>query len=84
MVRSVIPLPYIRDLLLLTKLHLLYAMKKVGGDMLDFFLTRLNQNAKIVVCGAISDYNKSRPQGIRNYTTLIAMRATMQGFVVYV
>jgi NADPH:quinone reductase-like Zn-dependent oxidoreductase len=59
-------------------------VKKVGGDMLDFFLTRLNRNAKIVVCGAISDYNKTRPQGIRNYTALIAMRATMQGFVVYV
>jgi len=55
----------------------------VGGDMLDFFLTRLNQHAKIVICGAISDYNKSRPQGIRNYTSLIAMRATMQGFVVF-
>jgi len=54
----------------------------VGGDMLDFFLTRLNKNANIVVCGAISDYNKSRPQGIRNYTALISMRATMQGFVV--
>lgn len=56
----------------------------VGGEMLDFFLTRLNKNAKIVVCGAISDYNEANPRGIKNYLTLISMRATMQGFIVYV
>lgn len=69
----------IYSLLIITILIIL-----VGGEMLDFFLTRLNQHAKIVVCGAISDYNSSQPRGIQNYLTLISMRATMQGFIVYV
>ena len=30
----------------------------VGGDILNFALTRLNQRARIVLCGAISDYSK--------------------------
>ncbi|KAF8294132.1 alcohol dehydrogenase [Clavulina sp. PMI_390] len=55
----------------------------VGGDILNFFLTRLNRNAKIVVCGAISDYNATKPTGITNYLTLISMRASMQGFIVF-
>lgn len=55
----------------------------VGGSLLDFFLTRLNQNAKIVLCGAISDYNTSKPTGLRNYTSLISMRAQLRGFIVF-
>lgn len=30
----------------------------VGGEMLDFMLTRLNAHARVVMCGAISDYSK--------------------------
>ena len=30
----------------------------VGGEMLDFMLGRLNEFARIVMCGAISDYSK--------------------------
>ena len=30
----------------------------VGGDILNFALTRLNQRARIVLCGAISDYSE--------------------------
>jgi hypothetical protein len=55
----------------------------VGGDILDYFLTRLNKNAHIVLCGAISQYNAAKPKGLQNYTALISMRARMEGFIVY-
>src|SRR5690348_6381782 len=47
-------------------------------------LTRLNKNARIVLCGAISAYNSSKPRGLQNYLTLIAQRASIRGFIVYV
>ncbi|KAF4571113.1 hypothetical protein EYR40_007600 [Pleurotus pulmonarius] len=55
----------------------------VGGDILDIALTRLNQGARIVLCGAISAYNAAKPKGISNYLTLISQRATIQGFIVF-
>ncbi|KAF8320982.1 alcohol dehydrogenase [Cantharellus anzutake] len=55
----------------------------VGGSILDFMLTRLNLNARIVLCGTISEYNSSKPRGLQNYQTLTAMRASIQGFIVF-
>ncbi|TFK40348.1 alcohol dehydrogenase [Crucibulum laeve] len=55
----------------------------VGGDILDFMLMRLNQKARIVLCGAISAYNAAKPKGLQNYLTLISQRATIQGFIVF-
>lgn len=55
----------------------------VGGNILDFALTRLNQGARIVLCGAISDYNSAQPTGIRSYMSLISQRARMEGFIVF-
>ncbi|KAF8739407.1 hypothetical protein AX14_009779 [Amanita brunnescens Koide BX004] len=55
----------------------------VGGEILDFLLTRLNLGARIVMCGAIATYNETKPQGLQNYSTLIRQRATMQGFIVF-
>jgi len=55
----------------------------VGGEMLDYFLTRLNKDAKIVLCGAISAYNAPTPRGLNNYLGLISQRARIQGFIVF-
>ncbi|OSD06614.1 alcohol dehydrogenase [Trametes coccinea BRFM310] len=55
----------------------------VGGDILNFMLTRLKQKARIVLCGAIADYNTSKPKGLSSYTNLIAQRAKMEGFIVF-
>jgi NADPH-dependent curcumin reductase CurA len=55
----------------------------VGGDVLDAVLTRLAKNARIPLCGAISQYNTSKPRGPGNYLALISQRATMQGFIVF-
>jgi NADPH-dependent curcumin reductase CurA len=56
----------------------------VGGDILDDVLARLAMHARIVICGAISQYNNTTPvQGPRNYLSLLVHRARMQGMVVF-
>ncbi|TDL25875.1 alcohol dehydrogenase [Rickenella mellea] len=55
----------------------------VGGEILDFALTRLNQKARIVLCGAISDYNAPKPRGLQSYLNLISQRARIEGFIVF-
>ncbi|WP_338845827.1 NADP-dependent oxidoreductase [Massilia sp. W12] len=55
----------------------------VGGDILDAALTRLAVGARIVICGAISQYNNQQPvRGPANYLSLLVKRATMKGMVV--
>lgn len=55
----------------------------VGGDILDFALTRLNKGARIALCGAISQYNATKPKGISSYLNLIAQRSKLEGFLVF-
>ncbi len=55
----------------------------VGGDILDAVLTRLARGARVVICGAISQYNNTTPvKGPANYLQLLVNRATMTGIVV--
>jgi len=54
----------------------------VGGEILDFLLTRLKNGARIALCGAISAYNTTKPKGLQSYLNLISQRATLQGFIV--
>ncbi len=55
----------------------------VGGDILDAALARLARGARVVICGAISQYNNlDAVQGPSNYMSLLVNRARMQGFVV--
>ena len=56
----------------------------VGGEILDAALGRLRMNARVVICGAISQYNnKENVKGPSNYLSLLVNRATMQGMVVF-
>jgi NADPH-dependent curcumin reductase CurA len=56
----------------------------VGGEILDTVLTRINRGARIVICGAISQYNNTTPvKGPSNYMMLLVARARMQGMVVF-
>ena len=56
----------------------------VGGEILDAALTRLSRGARIVICGAISQYNAAEAGvGPSNYLSLLVKRATMTGFVVF-
>lgn len=55
----------------------------VGGDILNAALTKLRKQARIVICGAISQYNnKTAVKGPSNYLSLLVNRASMQGMVV--
>ncbi len=56
----------------------------VGGDILDLALARLNRHARVVICGAISQYNNTTPvKGPANYLNLLVQHARMEGFVVF-
>ncbi len=56
----------------------------VGGDILDTVLTHINMKARIVICGAISQYNNaSSVKGPSNYLSLLVNRARMEGLVVF-
>lgn len=55
----------------------------VGGEILEAALSRLRKQARIVICGAISQYNNMEDmKGPRNYMSILVNRATMQGMVV--
>ncbi len=56
----------------------------VGGEILDSALTRMARGGRIVICGAISQYNAAEAvAGPSNYLSLLVKRATMAGFVVF-
>jgi len=55
----------------------------VGGDILDAALTQLAPRARVIICGAISQYNNTTPvKGPSNYLSLLVNRASMTGMVV--
>ena len=56
----------------------------VGGEILDIVMTRLARKARIVICGAISQYNNTTAvKGPANYLSLLVNRARMEGMVVF-
>jgi NADPH-dependent curcumin reductase CurA len=58
----------------------------VGGEILDHALARLAYGARVVLCGAISQYNnlgERNPVGPKNYFNLIMQHARMEGFLVF-
>jgi len=56
----------------------------VGGEILDNVLARINRKARIIICGAISQYNATTAvQGPKNYLSLLVNRARMEGMVVF-
>jgi NADPH-dependent curcumin reductase len=56
----------------------------VGGEVLDVCLGLLDRGARVVICGAISQYNAGAElRGPANYLSLLVNRARMQGFVVF-
>jgi NADPH-dependent curcumin reductase CurA len=54
----------------------------VGGVILDDVLANLAMRARVVLCGAISQYNATERHGIENTAVLITRRARMEGFLV--
>lgn len=55
----------------------------VGGEILDAVLSKIAMKARVVISGAISQYNNPRFRGPNNYMALLTYRARMEGFVVF-
>jgi NADPH-dependent curcumin reductase CurA len=56
----------------------------VGGTILEAALANLARGARIVICGAISQYCNTGPvAGPSNYMSLLVNRATMKGMLVF-
>lgn len=56
----------------------------VGGEILDIVLGQIRMKARIIICGAISQYNnKEAVKGPANYLSLLVNRAKMEGIVVF-
>jgi NADPH-dependent curcumin reductase CurA len=55
----------------------------VGGEILEAALTRLARGARVVLCGAVSQYNAENVKGPSNYLALLVFRASMTGMVVF-
>jgi NADPH-dependent curcumin reductase CurA len=55
----------------------------VGGEILDAALAGLARRGRVIICGAISQYNATGPiAGPANYLSLLVNHGTMTGFVV--
>lgn len=55
----------------------------VGGEILDDVLACLARGARVVISGAVSQYNATSVRGPANYMQLLVQRASMTGFVVF-
>ncbi len=57
--------------------------ENVGGEIMDAVFGMLNLNARVVLCGLISQYNATgRPSGPTNFPRLLMHRVHLQGFIV--
>jgi NADPH-dependent curcumin reductase CurA len=55
----------------------------VGGEILDIALANLKFKGRVVICGAISQYNATTVKGPSNYLSLLTNRGKMEGFIVF-
>jgi NADPH-dependent curcumin reductase CurA len=55
----------------------------VGGEILDAALANLAMRGRVVICGAISQYNSKKIEGPKNYLSLLVRRGRMEGFMVF-
>ena len=56
----------------------------VGGEQLEAAIVATRDHARIVLCGAVSQYNAATPPpGPRNLAIAIGRRLRLQGFIVH-
>ena len=53
----------------------------VGGETLNEVLARINDHARIILCGAISQYDSAPGPGPANIVNAISRRALLKGFI---
>jgi NADPH-dependent curcumin reductase len=63
------------------KISILY--DNVGGEQLDIGLAHLAMGARVVICGAISQYNNASIQGPKNYMKIVTARGYITGIIVF-
>lgn len=56
--------------------------ENVGGPVMEAEFMNLAEEARIVLCGLISEYNLPEPAGLRNLWQVIVKRATIHGFLI--
>ena len=56
--------------------------ENVGGKTLDAVLLNMRLHGRIPVCGMISQYNLTQPEGVTNLANLIFKQIRMEGFTV--
>ena len=61
--------------------HVFY--DNVGGPLLDTALLHLGRGARVVICGAISQYNKKPFYGPSNYMKIVTARGYITGIIVF-
>jgi len=61
--------------------HVFY--DNVGGPLLDTALLHLGRGARVVICGAISQYNKKPFYGPSNYMKIVVARGYINGIIVF-
>lgn len=54
----------------------------VGGEVLDSVLANIAMRGRVVMCGAISQYNETVRRGVVNTSMLVMRRARMEGFII--
>ncbi|XP_045788822.1 2-alkenal reductase (NADP(+)-dependent)-like [Trifolium pratense] len=57
--------------------------ENVGGKTLDAVLLNMKVHGRIPVCGMISQYNLTQPEGVTNLAHIIYKRIRMEGFGVF-
>jgi len=62
-------------------IHIFY--DNVGGPILDTALGNLAKGARVVICGAISQYNKKKIYGPSNYMKIVTARGYITGIIVF-
>lgn len=55
----------------------------VGGSILDLMLTRMKKEGRVAACGAVAEYNKSDPTGLKNWYEVISNRIEIKGFIIF-
>jgi len=61
--------------------HVFY--DNVGGPLLDTVLANLGRGARVVICGAISQYNSKDMYGPKNYMKIVTARGHINGIIVF-
>ncbi|BEI82746.1 hypothetical protein CcaverHIS002_0306140 [Cutaneotrichosporon cavernicola] len=60
-----------------------FAGRMRAAGSIDVYFDNINPYARVVMCGAISQYNTAKPYGVRLTPQLISMKARMEGFIAF-